>query len=93
MRVIDSTEVIVYKNTQLVVPKSLQAKVVQWHHHYLMHPGHTSLEDTIAATMYWHSLQSDVRRHVKSCPDCQSGKKHKLKYGILPAKIIKKIPW
>ena len=56
LRVIDSTEVIVYKDTRLVVPMSLQAKVVQWYHHYLIHPGHTRIEETIAATLYWRLL-------------------------------------
>ena len=42
LRVIDSTEVIVYKETQLIVPMSLQAKVVQMGFHprsrtYILH--------------------------------------------------------
>ena len=35
-----------------VIPKSLQKQVVQWHHHYLQHPGHSRLEETIKAAMY-----------------------------------------
>ena len=64
-----------------------------WYHHYLQHPGHTRLEHTIAATMYWKSLRSDVRRHVKRCRTCQLGKKRKRLYGKLPTKIAETIPW
>ena len=72
---------------------SLQAKVVQWYHHYLMHPGHTRLEETIAATMYWRFLWSNIRSYVKRCADSQRCKKRKRKYGKLPSKIVEIIPW
>ena len=62
LKVIDDVDVLVYKNSRLVVPAALTEKVVMWYHHYLQHPGHTRLEHTIAATMYWKSLRSDVRR-------------------------------
>ena len=52
LKLIDDTDIVVYQNKCLVIPKSLQSKVVTWYHHYLMHPGHTRLEETIAATMY-----------------------------------------
>ena len=93
VNVIDETDVIVYKNKRLVVPTPLQDKVVQWYHHYLMHPGHTRLEETIAASMYWRNMKNDVRRHVKRCDKCQRGKKRKLRYGQLPGKIVGTIPW
>jgi transposase InsO family protein len=93
LKVIDETDVLVYDDKRLVIPTNLQSKVVQWYHHYLMHPGHTRLEETIAATMYWRSLRSDVRRHVKRCQSCQRGKKRKRKYGKLPTKTAEIIPW
>ena len=48
---VDDTEVLVNKNSKMIVPKSLQKKVVEWHHHYLQHPGHDRLESTLNATM------------------------------------------
>ena len=58
-----------------------------------MHPGHTRLEEAVAATMYWRSLRSDVRHHVKACPIFQKGKKRKRKYGKLPVKLVEVVPW
>ena len=53
LKVIDDVDVLVYKNSRLVVPAALTEKVVMLYHHYLQHPGHTRLELTIAATLYW----------------------------------------
>ncbi len=53
LKVIDETNLVVCKNDRIVVQKILQSKIIQWYHHYLLHPGHTSLlEETIASTMY-----------------------------------------
>jgi hypothetical protein len=93
LKVIDETELLLYKSTRLVIPTSLQSEVVTWYHHYLMHPGHTRLEETIAASMYWRSLRSDVRNHVKKCRSCQLGKKRKRHYGRLPPKEAETTPW
>ncbi len=37
----------VCKDGWLVIPKPLQKKAVLWYHHYLQHPGHTHLEETL----------------------------------------------
>ncbi|MCP4749115.1 MAG: hypothetical protein GY874_23720, partial [Desulfobacteraceae bacterium] len=83
LKVIDETDIIVYKNKRLVIPDSMTDQVVQWYHHYLMHPGHTQLAETLKAAMYWKDMLSDVKRHVKHCKGCQKGKKCKLRYGKL----------
>ena len=62
LKVLDDIEVVTYddkskRGPRMVVPKDLQSKVVIWYHHYLQHPGHTRLEETIAATMYWRTMQ------------------------------------
>ena len=93
LRVIDDTEVLLYDNKRLVIPARLQSRIVQWYHHYLMHPGHTRLEETIAVSMYWRSLRTDVRRHVKKCDSCQRGKKRKVLYRHLPPKTAEVKPW
>ena len=61
LKVIDETKLLLYKGTRLVIPSSLQSEIVTWYHHYLLHPSHTRLEETIAISMYWRSLHSDVR--------------------------------
>ena len=32
---------------RLVIPKPLQRRATMWYHHYLQHPGHTRLEETM----------------------------------------------
>ena len=58
-----------------------------------MHPGHTRLEKTITASIYWRSLRSGVRKHVRKCRSCQLGKKRKRHYGRLPPKEAETTPW
>jgi hypothetical protein len=46
------------KEGKLVIPKTLQHKAVAWYHHYLQHPGHTRLEETLRAVMYWKNMRT-----------------------------------
>ncbi len=48
IRLVDETSV-VCKNGRMVIPKPLQRRVVLWFHHYLQHPGHPCLEETMQA--------------------------------------------
>jgi hypothetical protein len=48
----------------IVIPKSLQKRIVAWYHHYLAHPGMTRLEATLRETMKWPNMRKDV----ESCP-------------------------
>ncbi len=50
-RLVDDTYV-VCKDGKMIIPKPLQRRTVLWYHHYLQHPGHTQLEETMKATMY-----------------------------------------
>jgi hypothetical protein len=52
VRLVDNTYV-VCKNGKVIILKPLQRHAVLWYHHYLQHPGHTRLEETMKATMYW----------------------------------------
>ena len=81
------------KNDKLVIPKPLQRRAVGWYHHYLQHPGHTRLEETIKAVMYWTGMRDTVRKHVKTCRSCQVNKKQNAKYGKLPTKLVVLKPW
>jgi hypothetical protein len=42
----------VCKGGRLVIPKPLQVHAVKWYQHYLQHPGHTRLEETMNAPMF-----------------------------------------
>ena len=53
------------KDGKMVIPKPLQRRAVNWYHHYLQHPGHTRLEETLNAAMYWKGMRNTIRSHVK----------------------------
>ena len=48
------------KNGKMIIPKTLQKCAVAWYHQYLQYPGHSRLEETLKAAMYWKNLQTDV---------------------------------
>ncbi len=92
VRLIDD-KYVVCKDGRMIIPKPLQRRAVLWYHHYLQHPGHTCLEETMKATMYWKGMRSTIQPITKSCRSCQVNNKQKLKYGHLPSKIVITIPW
>jgi hypothetical protein len=92
IRLVDKTSV-VFKNGRMIIPKPLQRRAVMWFHHYLQHPGHTRLEDTMQATMCWKGMRTAIRSITKSCKTCQVNKKWKLKNNHLPPKTIITTPW
>jgi len=80
---------------KVVVPRALQARIVEWYHKYLGHPGSTRLMETINQTLWWPSLRKDVEQHVRTCRTCQLQKRTKnKKYGHLPPKEAEDaVPW
>ncbi len=92
VRLVDNMYV-VCKDGRMIIPKPLQRCAVLWYHHYLQHPGHTQLEETMKATMYWKGMRYTIQLITKSCGSCQVNKKQKHKYGHLPSKIVITIPW
>ena len=81
------------KDGKPVISKSLQHRAVAWYHHYLQHPGHTRLEETLKAAMYWTGMRHTVRKYVKNCRSCQINKRRANKYGHLPTKLVITNPW
>jgi hypothetical protein len=53
------------KNGKLMIPASLRHRAVSWYHHYLQHPGHSRLEETMRSVMYWKDTRNTIRRYVK----------------------------
>ena len=56
---------------RLVIPKPLQGCAVMWYHHYLQHPGHTHLEETMKAAVLeryekHHPIQNKVMQDLPS---------------------------
>jgi hypothetical protein len=91
-KLVENTHVLC-KDGRLVIPKKLQYRAIAWYHHYLQHPGHTRLEETLKQAMYWTDMRSSIRQFVKQCKSCQVNKRSKHSYGKLPPKLVLKIPW
>jgi hypothetical protein len=91
--IIDETEVLVKDKSRLVIPQVLQARALQWYHHYLQHPGISRLEETLVTVMYWPSHRTAVRRHVRSCDRWQKGKQRSRQYRHVPPKIADQMTW
>jgi hypothetical protein len=83
----------VCKDGRLVIPKPLQVRAVKWYHHYLQHPGHTCLKETMNAAMYTKSMHTTILSITSSCRACQINKRRKLKYGNLLPKTVIRNPW
>ena len=80
-------QLLCYKN-RIFVPKVLRKHIVEWYHTYLLHPGETRTEETIAQHLYWPNIRKLVQEQVKSCAKCQLAKRKRLKYGHLPLKSV-----
>jgi hypothetical protein len=50
-QLIEETKVLC-KNGIMIIPASLRHRAVSWYHHYLQHPGHLCLEETMRFVMY-----------------------------------------
>ena len=87
------TRHLLVKNDKIVVPASLQKRLLQWYHYMLCHPGETRTEATISQHFTWPTLRQDVRRLCSSCHTCQLTKRTKKNYGHLPAKQAEISPW
>jgi len=56
---------------KLVIPKPLQQRATIRYHHYLQHPGHTCLEETMKAAIlernaYHHPIHNEVMQDLPS---------------------------
>jgi hypothetical protein len=49
---------------RLVIPRPLQRRATIWYHHYLQHPGHTRLEETMKAAIYWKGMRIPIQNEV-----------------------------
>jgi hypothetical protein len=89
---IEDTKVLCKKG-ELIIPTSLQHRAVAWYHRYLQHPGHLRLKETMRSVMYWKGMRNTIRRYVESCRSCHVNKRHSLKYGHVPPKLVITTPW
>ncbi len=92
LHLIEDTKVLC-KMEKIMNPTSLWLSAVSWYQHYLQHPGHSRLEETMRSVMYWKGMCTTIRKHVKSYRSCQVNKRHSQKYGHLPSKLVITTPW
>ncbi len=81
------------KDGWLIFAKPLQVRAVKWYRHYLQHPGHPRLEETMNAAMYWKGMHTTIRSLTKSCRSCRINKRRCRRYGHLPPKTVITNPW
>lgn len=69
--------------------KTAPERATQWYHHHSQHPGHTHLEETTNAMMYWKVMRTTIRTLIHNCKGCQVNKRRKRwKYENLPLKNV-----
>jgi hypothetical protein len=92
LQLLEDTKVLC-ESGKLVIPASLRHSAVAWYHHYLQHPGHSRFQETMRSVMYWKGMHNTIRKYVKSCRSCQVNKRHSLRYGHVPPKLVITTPW
>jgi hypothetical protein len=85
--------IVLYKNGKLIIPASLRHRAIAWCHHLLKHPGHSHLKETMRSMMYWKGMRTTIWRYMKSYRSCQVNKRHSLRYGHVPPKLVITAPW
>jgi hypothetical protein len=65
LQLIENKSCICHKG-RLVIPKPLQSHAVMWYHHYLQHPGHTHLEETMKTAIYWKGMRNTISNPKQS---------------------------
>ena len=94
-KTIDGLSLLYTSEDQLVIPKSLQKKIIEWYHHFLLHPGASKMYNTIKQKLWWKGMSADIKRHVAACATCKKFKNSRTKHGKLPVKDVAQevIPW
>jgi hypothetical protein len=83
LQLVEDTKVLC-KNGKLIIPASLQHRAVVWYHHFLQ----PRLKGTMRYVMYWKGMCTTIRRYLKSYRSCQVNKRHSLRYGHVPPKLV-----
>ena len=78
---------------KIVIPPTLQKRIVDWYHTILCHPGIVRTEETIRQHFHWKGIRMDVQDLLMRCKVCQKYKKGNIKYGHLPPKQAEDVPW
>lgn len=81
---------LIFKGERIVVPKSLQHKVLN-----RLHEGHMGIQSSLRRareSFYWYMMSKDIEEMIKKCKVCQSTQPRKQKEPVL-MKPIPEYPW
>jgi transposase InsO family protein len=78
---------------RVIVPEKLRARLLEWYHTILVHPGETRLYNTLHQHYTWPTLRKDIANYVKHCDACQRGKRGMRGMGKIPMKDVETEPW
>jgi hypothetical protein len=66
---------LICRNEKIVIPNTLQWRVVTWYHDILCHSGETRTEQTLRQQFWWPKLRNDVHDVCSKCDTCQRTKR------------------
>lgn len=81
---------LIFKNTQLIIPKSLRQLMLE-----KIHTGHFGINSCIRRaqqSMYWPKMTEEITKYVSTCRMCQKHSKCKQKEPLQPHPIPN-VPW
>lgn len=81
------------QSQKVLVPKSIQGKLLATYHEWLIHPGASTMKSTISQVFTWSTLERDTIKLVDACLACSKAKHSTVRYGKLPAKKAIAWPW
>ena len=62
---------LIHINNKILVPATLQQRVLDWYHTILVHPGENQMEQSIRSIYTWKGLKDGVKQYCKTCDICQ----------------------
>jgi transposase InsO family protein len=79
--------------SRIVVPLDLRARLLEWYHTKLVHPGVHRLYNTLRQHYTWPKMMDMIRKYTKKCDPCQKGKRGLRGVGKIPMKDVETEPW
>jgi hypothetical protein len=80
---------------RMVIPKSLQSKVL-WNFHEHILAGHQSsqtMTTEITCRFYWKGMHADIKKHVQTCATCRKGKLTKSSRQDRLVSVLNRLPF
>jgi hypothetical protein len=65
--------IVLYKDEKMKInhPSISTDRAISWYHHYLQHPNHSHLDETMRSVIYWKGMYDTIRSQEKSCKSYQ----------------------